>query len=331
MGGNGRGDNMTDDDETAAVTYVAGGCFWGVEQYFRHIGGVTGTRVGYAQSTVVHPTYEQVCSGATDAAETVEVTFNPGRVTLRTLTLLFLDVIDPYSLNRQGSDRGRQYRSAMFWPADERQRQEPVFRQALSELRARDGRRPVVAVEALHNFYRAEDYHQDYLVKNPGGYCHIPMQRILGVAKRQRYIEQIWKLNPEQYDVTQNAATEKPFANAYDGEFAPGIYVDVVSGRPLFVSSDKYDSGCGWPAFSRPIDESLIAGRRDYSLPGRPRTEVRVAESGSHLGHVFRDGPAERGGLRYCINSASLRFIPREHMEAEGYGEYVELVDERRQ
>jgi peptide methionine sulfoxide reductase msrA/msrB len=136
----------------------------------------------------------------------------------------------------------------------------------------------------------------------------------------------VWELSPEEYAVTQEAATERPFDNAYDQTFEPGIYVDIVSGKPLFLSTDKYDSGCGWPAFSKPIDDSALTNHRDTTLPGRPRIEVRTAGSQIHLGHVFDDGPRDRGGLRYCMNSASLRFVPREQMESEGYGKYLPLL-----
>ncbi|MDF7663546.1 peptide-methionine (S)-S-oxide reductase MsrA [Bifidobacterium sp. ESL0763] len=306
------------------TAYFAGGCFWGVERYFQGVDGVTATQVGYAQSRKEDPSYEEVCDGTTDAAETVRVDFDPARVSLRTLTLLFLDVIDPFSVDRQGNDTGRQYRTGMFH-TDQAQRD--VYEQALQQLYVRYGRRPAVLVEPLRNFYPAEAYHQDYLDKNPGGYCHISVAKLMNVGKRQRYIERIWELSDEQYAVTQEAATERPFANEYDQTFEPGIYVDVVSGKPLFLSTDKFDAGCGWPSFSKPIDGSSLTEHRDTSLPGRPRIEVRTADTQIHLGHVFDDGPAERGGLRYCMNSASLRFVPRDQMEAQGYGKYLSLLD----
>lgn len=307
------------------TAYFAGGCFWGVERYFQGVDGVTGTQVGYAQSHKANPTYEEVCSGTTDAAETVRVTYDPARVTLRTLTLLFLDVIDPFSVDRQGNDTGRQYRSAMFYLNEV---QKAVYEKALQQLVTREGRESAVIVEPLHNFYPAETYHQDYLDKNPGGYCHIPVQKLMNVGKRQRYIERVWDLDPEQYAVTQEAATERPFTNKYDQNFEPGIYVDIVSGEPLFLSTDKFDAGCGWPAFSKPIDASALTEHRDIKLPGRPRIEIRTADSQIHLGHVFDDGPRDRGGLRYCMNSASLRFVPRDQMEAQGYGKYVKMLDD---
>lgn len=306
------------------TAYFAGGCFWGLERYFQNVSGVISTQVGYAQSKVENPSYEEVCNGTTDAAETVAVAFDSSQVTLRTLTLLFLDVINPYSVNQQGNDVGRQYRSGMYFTDAE---QEATYRKAWDQLGQRDGRTPAVSVEGLRNFYDAETYHQDYLVKNPTGYCHIPIRAIAKVAERQQYIERIWDLTPEQYAVTQEAATERPYTNEYDQVFEPGIYVDIVSGKPLFLSTDKFDAGCGWPSFSKPIAQELLTEHRDTTLPGRPRIEIRTADSQIHLGHVFDDGPSGLGGLRYCMNSASLRFVPKDAMESEGYAEYLPLLD----
>ncbi|KFI52358.1 methionine-R-sulfoxide reductase [Bifidobacterium callitrichos DSM 23973] len=305
---------MTDTTTDTNIAYFAGGCFWGLERYFQNVDGVIDTTVGYAQSTVADPTYEQVCSGATDAAETVQVTFDPARVTLRTLSLLFLEVIDPFSVDRQGNDTGRQYRTGMFFTSEE---QRHVYIAAIEQLIDRQPQRPAVLIEPLRNFYPAEANHQDYLIHNPGGYCHIPLAAIANVKRRQKYVDRIWDLTLEQFAVTQNAATERPFVNEYDHTFEPGIYVDIVSGEPLFSSRDKFDSGCGWPAFSRPLRADLVTEHEDDRVPGRPRIEIRTADTQIHLGHVFEDGPADRGGLRYCMNSASLRFVPRSRMAEE--------------
>ncbi|MDO5732233.1 MAG: peptide-methionine (R)-S-oxide reductase MsrB, partial [Eubacteriales bacterium] len=182
----------------------------------------------------------------------------------------------------------------------------------------------------IKNYVPAENYHQDYLTKTPGGYCHVNLQ----LAKEPLYPspgiagEDLRKrIGDLAYRVTQEAATEQPFNNAYDQEFRRGIYVDLVDGRPLFLSTDKYDSGCGWPAFSKPIRESFLDYEKDTSF-GMERVEVRSEAAGSHLGHVFNDGPQDQGGLRYCINSAALRFIPYEEMPAEGYGLYQVFLDE---
>ena len=227
-------------------------------------------------------------------------------------------------MDQQGEDRGRQYRTGMFY-TDETQR--AVYVAALEQLVDRQPQRPAVLVEPLRNFYPAEAHHQDYLIANPGGFCHIPLAAIANVKRRQKYVEKIWDLTLEQFAVTQCAATERPFVNAYDEEFEPGIYVDVVSGEPLFSSRDKFDSGCGWPAFSKPIADELLTEHADHRIPGRDRIEVRTADTQIHLGHVFDDGPANRGGLRYCMNSAALRFVPRSRMEAEGYGDWLPAVD----
>ena len=197
-------------------------------------------------------------------------------------------------------------------------------------------KRPLaVEIKPLVNFYAAEDYHQDYLDKNPGGYCHIDpslfkLARNARMEKPRSYVKPDdsvlrEQLTPEQYAVTQENATERPFRNAYWNEHRPGIYVDITTGEPLFVSTDKFDSGCGWPSFSKPIDRKLVVEKKDTSH-GMIRKEVRSSTGNAHLGHVFDDGPKDKGGLRYCINSASLRFIPKEKMEAEGYGSYIGMV-----
>ncbi len=308
--------------------YFAGGCFWGTARLFSLVPGVKSTVAGYANSIVESPSYKEVCTGATEAAETVRVDYDPDMVGLTDLIGLYLKSIDPLSVNRQGGDSGTQYRTGIYWtdPADA-----PVVEACLATLQRRLKEPIAVEQMPLRNFYPAEEYHQDYLVKNPGGYCHVNPQlfreaREVGHSKAATGKEELRRrLTPLQWEVTQNAATERPFDNEYDREFRHGIYVDITDGTPLFVSSDKFDSGCGWPAFSRPIDNSLLSEHTDTSY-GRIRTEVRSSHSGAHLGHVFPDGPVEMGGLRYCINSAALRFIPLEKMEAEGYGHLIPYV-----
>lgn len=308
--------------------YLAGGCFWGTAHLFSLVPGVVGAEAGYANSLVENPSYQQVCTGDTHAAEAVKVSYNDSRVGLSDLLRLFFKSIDPTSVDRQGNDIGTQYRTGIYYVAED---DIPVIEAELATLQRRHKLPLAIEFAPLQNFFPAEDYHQDYLYKNPGGYCHVDKAlfneaRHLGEERRLADKEELRKrLTPLQWEVTQNAATERPFVNEYDHEFRRGIYVDITDGTPLFVSSQKYDSGCGWPAFSRPIDDALIDRSIDTSY-GRVRTEVKSASSGAHLGHVFNDGPAEAGGLRYCINSASLRFIPLEDMEAEGYGEYIPLV-----
>ncbi|MCM1292079.1 MAG: peptide-methionine (S)-S-oxide reductase MsrA [Bacteroides sp.] len=311
-----------------ATIYLAGGCFWGTAHLFSLVKGVTATTAGYANSTVPNPTYRHVCNGDTEAAETVRVDYDPSVVGLTDLLMLYFRSIDPTSLNRQGGDVGTQYRTGIYYtdPADA-----DVIEAALATLQRRHSDPIRIEWGPLKNFYPAEDYHQDYLVKNPGGYCHINTRLFEEARNLHRHTSDKSdlrrRLTPLQWEVTQNGATERPFVNEYDHEFRPGIYVDITDGTPLFVSTRKYDSGCGWPAFSRPIDDSLLTRHLDTSF-GRTRTEVRSATSGSHLGHVFPDGPADDGGLRYCINSASLRFIPKEQMVAEGYGRLLPLLDD---
>lgn len=320
-------------DNSVRTIYFAGGCFWGTQHFFKQINGVVNTEVGYANSVIPHPTYKQVCTGATQAAEGVRVSYDPSVVSLPFLIDLYFETIDPVSVNRQGGDSGTQYRTGIYYTDASQQRD------ALEAVRARQPlyKEPIaVEVKPLANFYPAEEYHQDYLDKNPDGYCHIsPRLFALARAARMPQAQPAWRrpsdeslrqtLTPVQYEVTQNAATEPPFRNEYWDEHRLGIYVDVTTGQPLFLSSDKFDSGCGWPSFTAPVDDHVLTRRADDSH-GMHRVEVRSAAGDAHLGHVFPDGPADRGGLRYCINSAALRFVPRERMEAEGYGEYLRLL-----
>ena len=314
--------------------YLAGGCFWGTERLFSLVPGVISTTAGYANSTVIDPSYKLVCTGTTNAAETVKVDYDDTKIGLSDLISLYFRSIDPLSLNRQGGDVGTQYRTGIYYtdPTDA-----PVVEAMLATLQRRHKEPIAIEYGQLQNFYPAEEYHQDYLIKNPGGYCHVDPALFKEARElksihakdddnRKENREELRKrLTPLQWEVTQNGATERPFINEYDHEFRPGIYVDITDGTPLFVSTRKYNSGCGWPAFSRPIDNSLITEHLDTSF-GRIRTEVRSASSGAHLGHVFPDGPQDDGGLRYCINSASLRFVPLDKMEEEGYGKYIPLV-----
>jgi peptide methionine sulfoxide reductase msrA/msrB len=287
--------------------YLAGGCFWGVERYVALIPGVVATRVGYANGTTSDPSYEQVCSGSTGHVETVEVSYDSERLALGDLLFLFYDIIDPLSLNRQGNDVGTQYRTGVYY-VDAADR--PLIEQSLAELQTRYVAPLAVELAPLSGFFAAEEYHQRYLEKNPRGYCHIDPRSFEDVERRLAQVAVLRALDPLQYAVTQQNATEPPLANAYCDHFEPGVYVDVITGQPLFSSDDKFDSGCGWPAFAKPLEQGLLHERLDRSH-GMMRTEIRSASSNAHLGHVFTDGPAETGGLRYCINSAALRFVPK--------------------
>ncbi len=307
--------------------YLAGGCFWGTDHLFSLVKGVEKTEAGYANSRVAYPTYEEVCTGRTGAAETVEVVYDDTEVSLTELLSIYFRSIDPTTLNRQGNDLGTQYRTGIYYidAADLE-----IIEAYVAAVQRRHTEPVVVEAGPLVNFYPAELYHQEYLYKNPGGYCHINPALFEEVRnrkpKRSDKEDLKARLTPLQWEVTQNGATERPFLNEYEHEFRKGIYLDITDGTPLFVSANKYNSGCGWPAFTRPLGEGLVSEHTDTSF-GRVRTEVRSASSGAHLGHVFPDGPASEGGRRYCINSASLRFIPLEDMEKEGYGEYIGLVE----
>ncbi len=335
--------------ENEAEIYLAGGCFWGTEMYLHLLPGVVSVESGYANGYTEHPTYHEVCHGS-GHAETVHVVYRPSEISLKSLLEAYFQTINPTSKNQQGNDIGVQYRTGIYYPPEPKDRTEndiAIIREAMRELQMKNTESLAIETGPIVNFYRAEDEHQEYLIKHPNGYCHIPRHLFdelhkkkaarESAAVRQHTRETRYekpddaKLKEEltglQYAVTQQAATEPPFQNSYDQEFRPGIYCDITTGQPLFVSTDKFNSGCGWPAFSKPIDSALLEENTDTSF-GMTRTEVRSKAGNAHLGHVFPDGPKDRGGLRYCINSASFRFIPKEDMEAEGYGAYLDLLQE---
>ena len=298
--------------------YLAGGCFWGLQKFFDQFAGVRETEAGYANGPDRAPSYEEVCA-STGHAETVRVAYDETVISLERLLDYYFLVIDPLSVNRQGNDVGIQYRTGIYYTDDI---QLPAIRIVFDREQEKVGVPLAVEVEPLKKFFPAEDYHQKYLDKHPNGYCHIPRKYLSLAADSLRQ-----RIGDLAFDVTQNAATEPAFTGEYDDFFEKGIYVDVVSGEPLFASRDKYNSGCGWPAFTNPIEKGAVKERLDLSHL-MIRKEVRSRKAGSHLGHVFTDGPKASGGARYCINSAALRFIPYGEMAAQGYGEYLHLLNE---
>lgn len=303
--------------------YLAGGCFWGVEAYFERLPGIISTKVGYANGKSANPTYEDVKTGLTGFVETVHVKYNPEIISLTDILNHYFDIVDPTTLNRQAHDVGTQYRSGIYYTdSNDLKEIEDVFKK-----QSKNYQKPIVVeVKKLEKFYDAEEYHQRYLDKNPHGYCHINLAKVKKYQKPSNE-ELKNKLNELQYKVTQESATEKPFSSEFEKNFEEGIYVDVATGEPLFSSKDKYDAGCGWPSFTKPIKEKMVKEKSDSSL-GMPRTEVRSSFGDSHLGHVFPDGPKDKGGQRYCINGAALKFVPAKDMQEQGYGEYLYLFEE---
>ena len=319
-------------DMTENVIYLAGGCFWGIEALMQSIPGVIDATSGYANGTgKADANYQAVCTGETGFRETVRVEYDPEQVSLDALLLAYFYVTDPTVENRQGNDIGSQYQTGIYYTNDTAK--QTVER--IADLERSRSKAFFVEVRPLVNFYAAEEYHQNYLEKNPGGYCHIPLEKIKLFSQlridpgdyQKPAAEAIRdKLTAEQYRITQKSGTEQPFANEFWNQFEKGIYVDVVTGEPLFSSSDKFESGCGWPAFSKPIEAPVLVELPDNSY-GMRRTEVRSRSGDSHLGHVFTGDPESPNGVRYCINSASLRFIPYAKMEAEGYGYLLGLFE----
>ncbi len=312
---------INDEYRDMNTIYLAGGCFWGVEAYFERIIGVVDAQSGYANGDTENPSYEQVIYGS-GHAETVKVDYDENLISLEEIILHFLRIVNPYSVNKQGNDIGVQYRSGIYYTNEQQMKR---VQKVIGAFENREGKKTAIEVEPLQAFYDAESYHQDYLSKNPFGYCHIS----LGLSDKPLFEFEVKRDTSDEalkerlsylsYNVTQNAGTEYPFTSELLDIHEKGIYVDIASGEPLFSSEDKYTSGTGWPSFTKAITANALEYVSDmyYYV-----VEVRSMIGGSHLGHVFTDGPKDMGGLRYCINGAALEFVPYDQMEEKGYGAY---------